>query len=193
MVRKFTSLDDPALIAILQQGGVGVIPTDTVYGLVAPTTYLLAIAKLYQIKHRDHPPGTLIAASIDQLANLGFDSADLKRAQFYWPNPLSVILNASDVPMSIRADRQSLPVRIPAHEPLTRLLRNVGPLMTTSANPPGLHTSSTIDEAIKYFGDQVDFYVDGGDLGERPPSTIIGFEDNGQIIVYRQGAVSIDH
>ena len=45
-----------------------------------------------------------------------------------------------------------------------------------------------VDAAVK-----VDFYVDAGDLGERPPSTIIGFDDDGAVKVYRQGAVDISN
>jgi tRNA A37 threonylcarbamoyladenosine synthetase subunit TsaC/SUA5/YrdC len=44
---------------------------------------------------------------------------------------------------------------------------------------------------MAYFGDSVDFYVDIGDLGERPPSTIIGFNSSGKVIMYRQGAVEL--
>jgi tRNA A37 threonylcarbamoyladenosine synthetase subunit TsaC/SUA5/YrdC len=59
--------------------------------------------------------------------------------------------------------------------------------MTTSANTPKSPTSRTIDEAIAYFGDEIDFYVDAGDLGARPPSTIVAFEGN-RLIVHREGA-----
>ena len=63
--------------------------------------------------------------------------------------------------------------------------------MTTSANAPKQPTSTSVKMAMDYFGDSIDFYVDGGDLSGRPPSTIIGFDDVGAIIIYRQGAVEI--
>ena len=81
--------------------------------------------------------------------------------------------------------------RIPKDEALNELLTEVGPLMTSSANTPASPTSRTIGEAMNYFGDEIDFYVDAGDLGERPPSTIIGFDAHGSVIVYRHGAIAI--
>ena len=52
-------------------GAVAVIPTDTVYGIVARANDQQAVAGLYQLNHREHKPGTLIAATIDQLGELG--------------------------------------------------------------------------------------------------------------------------
>ena len=63
--------------------------------------------------------------------------------------------------------------------------------MTSSANKPGEPTATDISGAMAYFGDSVDFYVDAGDLGIRPPSTIIEFDKTGNIIIHRQGAVNI--
>lgn len=71
------------------------------------------------------------------------------------------------------------------------LLEQTGALMTSSANPPGQPTATSIEAAKQYFGESVDFYVDVGDLSDRPPSTIIGFGNNNQIVVHRHGAVDI--
>jgi tRNA A37 threonylcarbamoyladenosine synthetase subunit TsaC/SUA5/YrdC len=47
-----------------------------------------------------------------------------------------------------------------------------------------------LHEAQAYFGDHIDFYVDGGDIGDRPPSTIARLTDSG-LEVLRQGAAQI--
>lgn len=191
MAQLFTSLSDPELVAALQSGKVGVIPTDTVYGLVAQATSSQAVETLYTTKPRELPPGTMIAASIDDFAGLGFQKAQLEAVAHYWPAALSVVLDASDVTHYIKQQREAVPVRIPDKPSLLTLLSKTGPLMTTSANAPGEPTSTNITMAMSYFGDKVDFYVDGGDLSGRPPSTIIGFDDNEKIIIYRQGAVNL--
>lgn len=191
MARHFTSLDDPELVELLLSGAVGVIPTDTVYGLVAKASSEAAVTKLYSTKQRELAPGTMIGADVQHFASLGFDTSQLQRVTRHWPAPLSVVLDAANVPSYLKHLRTALPVRIPDHPALAALLSATGPLMTTSANAPKQPTSTSLKMAIEYFGDEIDFYVDGGDLSGRPPSTIIGFDESGEIIVYRQGAVDI--
>lgn len=188
MAAYYASLSDPQLVALINAGAIGIIPTDTVYGLVGRADHPEAIAKLYHVKDREQAPGTIIAHSVDTLSALGFPLASLSRATRHWPAPLSVVIDATAIPSYLKQTRESLPVRIPDHTELLILLASTGPLMTTSANTPKAPTSRTIDEAVTYFGDAVDFYVDAGDLGERPPSTIIGY-DGDELIVYRHGAV----
>ncbi len=191
MTRVFRSPSSPKLIKMLNAGAIGVIPTDTVYGLVAKASKRTAIERMYKVKERPSQPGTTIGASIHQFKAMGFPYASLAAANHHWPASLSVVIDATDVAQYLKADRQSLPVRIPDSLPLLNMLEKTGPLMTTSANHPGEPTATTIRAAMAYFGDQVDFYVDAGDLGERTPSTIIGFDDSGEVVVYRKGAVEI--
>jgi tRNA A37 threonylcarbamoyladenosine synthetase subunit TsaC/SUA5/YrdC len=87
--------------------------------------------------------------------------------------------------------KQSLAVRIPKSPALRYFLEQTGALMTTSANQPGEPVAETLVEAQAYFGDNVDFYVDGGPLRGRPPSTIVRVVDDA-IEIIRQGAVKIN-
>lgn len=191
MAKVFTSITSPRLVKMINAGAIGVIPSDTVYGLVAKASKRTAIERMYRTKERPSQPGTTIGASIGQFEALGFPYLPLAAANKYWPASLSVVVDATDVHQYLKVDRDSLPVRIPGSSQLLRLLEQTGPLMTTSANHPGEPTATTIRQAMAYFGDSVDFYVDAGDLGVRPPSTIIGFNDDGEVIVYRKGAVII--
>ena len=191
MTKVFTSLTSPKLIKMINSGAVGVIPTDTVYGLVAKASKQKAVERLYALKDREHKAGTTIGASIHQFETLGFPYFPLATANHYWPAGLSVVVDATDVADYLKADRSALPLRIPDSHDLLQLLERTGPLMTTSANAHGQPTVTNAKAAMQYFGDIVDFYVDMGDLGERPPSTIIGFDDAGDVIIYRQGAVNI--
>lgn len=191
MALFFNSVTDPKLAELIRGGAIGIIPTDTVYGLVAVAGHQEAITRLYRIKEREQAPGTMIAHSTEAFQSLGFPEPQLLRVAAHWPAPLSVVLDATDIPAYLKQTRDSLPARIPNHPDLLELLAVTGPLMTTSANTPHSPTSRTIDEAVAYFGDAVDFYVDEGDLGERPPSTIIGYNGD-ELIVYRRGAVDPD-
>lgn len=182
------ALTDPRLSEILTNGGVGILPTDTVYGLVCSALSEEAIIRLYSLKSRQRQPGTTVAASTEQLVNLGFPEETINRVKHVWPNALSVEMSAAHIPDYLKASQPVMAARIPNHPDLLKLLEVTGPLMTTSANTPDSPTSRTITEAVAYFGDDVDFYVDAGDLGERPPSTIVGYKGD-ELIVYRQGAV----
>jgi len=172
-------------------GAIGVIPTDTVYGVVARAADREAVGRLYQLKSRDHKPGTLIAANIDQLVDLGLKRRYLKAVEQFWPGAVSVVIPAADPALSyLHQGKMTLAVRLPDDSKLQKLLAETGPLLTTSANPPGQPTATTIAQAKKYLGDQVDFYVDGGDLSGRQPSTLIRIIDDA-IDVLRPGAVKI--
>ncbi len=190
MAQLFTSITDKNLAALLHGGAIGILPTDTVYGLVsviAPEP----IKRLYATKPRQSHAGTVIASSVDDLIALGLDEAALRYVSHLWPAPLSVVIAAQHVPEFLREERGSLAVRIPEDKTLRSLLQKTGPLMTTSANKHGEKTAATISAAQHIFSDSVDFYVDGGDLSNRPPSTIITVDARGAITVLREGAVPV--
>ena len=187
---NFHSIHDPRIAELLQAGQVGVLPTDTLYGLVARADNPSAIARLYATKHRKHKPGTLIAANIDQLVELGFKRRYLKAVEAMWPNPLSIVIPCPELEF-LHLGKQSLAVRIPANETLRNFLSTTGPLQTTSVNLPDQAPAANLVDAIKVFGDEVDFYVDGGDLSNNQPSTIIRFDDDA-ITILRPGACHID-
>jgi L-threonylcarbamoyladenylate synthase len=177
--------------AKFRPGVIGIIPTDTVYGVVARASDKDAVAKLYRLKSREHKPGTLIASTIDQLVELGIKRRYLTAVQQFWPGAVSVIIPSADPSLSyLHQSKMSLAVRLPKDTKLQELLKQTGPLLTSSANPPGQPTATTIGQARKYFGDKVDFYIDGGDLSARQPSTVIRIIDDA-IEVLRPGAVDI--
>ena len=170
-------------------GAVGVIPTDTIYGLVARAADEEAVARLYELKNRENKPGTLIAANIDQLVELGVKRRYLTAVEHLWPGSISIEIPHQINYLNQGTGRQA--IRIPDDETLLNLLSETGPLQTTSVNMPGEPPSVTIEEARTYFNDSVDFYVDGGDLSGREPSTIIRVIDDA-IEIVREGAVKID-
>ncbi|HEX4774255.1 MAG TPA: L-threonylcarbamoyladenylate synthase [Candidatus Saccharimonadales bacterium] len=172
-------------------GAIGVIPTDTVYGVVARAADKAAVARLYKLKRRENKPGTLIAANLEQLEELGLKHRYLKAVEGYWPGAVSVVIPASDPAMAyLHQGKMSLAVRLPANKELRKLLEQAGALITSSANLPDEPTAVNIEQARAYFGDKVDFYVDGGDLSNRQPSTLIRIIDDA-VEVLREGAVKI--
>ncbi len=183
------SIDDIA--ALLEAGAVGVLPTDTIYGVVASARIPEAVQRLYTVKHRHSKPGTVIAADIDQLVDLGIPRRYLKAVEQFWPNPISVVIPLGKEHEELHLGKMSLACRIPRSEKLQELLRKTGPLVTSSANHTGEAPAVSLREAEAYFDDEVDFYVDGGDLSNQKPSTIIRIVDDA-VEVLREGAVHIN-
>jgi tRNA threonylcarbamoyl adenosine modification protein (Sua5/YciO/YrdC/YwlC family) len=187
----FNSINDPKLIESLKSGAVGVMPSDTLYGLMCCADKPEAVERLYQIKPRVLKPGTLIAASIDQLVELGIPRRYVTAVEQFWPNPISVVVPTTPAMKYLDHGQMSLAVRIPADEKLRELLEKTGPLQTTSANLPDEPPATDCAEAMSYFGEMVDFYVDAGKIDGFPPSTIIRVVDDA-VVVIREGAVKIN-
>lgn len=189
--KTYKTLKDPKLIKAILSGGTGVLPTDTIYGLVASAADVTAVEDLYRLKHRHHKPGTLIAANIDQLTELGIARRYATAVADLWPNPISVVLPVSPELHYLSQDKPNIAVRIPDDKQINELLLKTGPLITSSANMPGEEPITEIKQAQKLFGDYVDFYVDGGYRDNSKPSTVIRIVDDA-IEVLREGAIKFD-
>lgn len=176
---------------LLKPGAVGIVPTDTLYGLVARASDPSAVSRLYALKKREHKPGTVIAASLEQLVDLGIKHRYLKAVEQYWPGAVSVIMPCGSELAYLHQGKSSLAVRIPDQIELRKLLQATGPLLTSSANLSGESPAGTMQQAQAIFGDGVDFYVDGGNLSDNLPSTVIRVIDDA-IEIVRHGAVTID-
>jgi len=149
------------------------------------------VRRLYALKNREQKPGTVIAASVEQLVALGVKARYLKAVEQFWPNAISV-----EIPLDTNLNylhqntfRQAF--RLPKDKVVRNVLEQTGPLLTSSANTPGEAPANSIQEAQVYFSDAIDFYVDGGDLSGRQPSTLIRIVDDA-IEVLRPGAVTIN-
>ena len=185
MALLFSNSNDNNLIKEIAKGAVGVLPTDTVYGLVASARNPHAVAGLYKLKHRENKPGTVIAASCEQLIQLGVDQKYIDEAKTFWPNQISIILPVGPDLYYLSQGLGSIAFRVVADDALRTLLEKTGPLLTSSANDPGDPPATTIQMAKDYFQDKVAYYVDGGKKSDNP-STIIQIQDAG-VTVIRQG------
>lgn len=174
---------------ILKNNGVGVLATDTIYGLVGSALSKRAVERIYQLKKRTpNKPFIILISDLNDLNhfNIKIDEFTKKLLQKIWPNPISVVLSCNDKKFAyLHRGTKTLAFRIPDKPNLLKLLKSTGPLIAPSANPEGLPPAQTIKEAKKYFGDNVDFYQNEGKLISLP-STLIKIE-NQKIITLRQG------
>jgi len=167
---------------VLLQGGVAVLPTDTIYGLHCLATNNAGIERIYKLKGRDaSKPFIVLISSLDDLKPFGVKLDDKLTALLkdYWPGPNSIILPIPDADGKLaylHRGTKSLAFRLPAYKPLLTLLQQTGPLVSTSANPSGHPPASDIAGARAYFFNSVDFYLDAGKL-TNPPSHVYSLSD----------------
>lgn len=183
MMKMYTSVNDEAVINTLLNGGVGVLRTDTIYGIVARAADERAVEELYKVRGRQpSKPCILLIANESQI----FEKDLVKELQpllsEYWPGPVSIIIPASNAtPAHIHRGMQSVAYRLPANDELRQLLEHTGPLVAPSANPEGLEPAIDIDQAQRYFKDSIDFYVDGGRCDNVAPSKLLRIEPDGSL------------
>lgn len=175
---------------LLLEGKVGCMPSDTIYGLSCRALDRQAVEKLHQIKGRPYDkPFIILVSDIKMLDLLSISSDQAKIAGKYWPGQLTMICPAEHPAKWLDLGLGTLAVRVPDNEALLKLISNTGPLISTSANPNREKPAETINEARKYFRDQLDFYVDTGRLSAIA-STIVRL-NNDKLEVVRPGAVTI--
>jgi L-threonylcarbamoyladenylate synthase len=180
-------------IEILKNGGVGVIPTDTIYGLVGSAFKEETVKRITKIKNRSDGKGFIVLiSSIEDLKffNINLSENVTNFLNKFWPGKVSVEI-FSDLPeySYLRNPDSTNAFRLPAKKELLDLLKEVGPLVAPSANISFEPPAKNIIEAKRYFGDQVDFYEDGGEL-DSPPSTLVRIMGD-KVEVLREGAVKV--
>lgn len=180
-MKVFQRIDSPEVASILLSDGIGIIRTDTIYGIVANARSETAVERVFTVKGRDHTKSPIVLIdSLDQL----FDQADEKTTQFcqsVWPGKVSIIMPSDHAPSWIVRNNHSVAYRMPDNDELRRLIRRVGPIAAPSANPEGEAPAMTIEEARRYFGDLVDFYIDGGTVDDNTPSKLMRLTSDGSI------------
>ena len=182
------------IASILLSGGVGVIPTDTLYGLVGSAFDIETVERIYRLRQRElNKPMIILISSLDELEDFGvvLNDDSKKILESFWPGKVSVVLSCENEKMQhLSRGGKTLAFRLPKDETLSRLLKKTGPLVAPSANLAGKKPAHTCAEAKGYFGEKIDFYVDAGKL-ESQPSTLIEIGNNGIIKILREGAVII--
>ncbi len=189
-------MDSQSIQEQLKNGAVGILATDTLYGLVGSALAPESVSRIYDIKGRTTTKALIILiSSRSDLQKFGITVSQKQEAflDMYWPGKISIVLPCSASSVEhfeyLHRGLETLAFRMPDDSGLRELLSMTGPLVAPSANPEGDPPAVTIEQAKDYFGDTVDFYVDGGML-ESEPSTLVSLVDD-EIKVIRQGVVKI--
>ena len=169
--------------ALLNAGGVAVIPTDTVYGLAAHPAFSEAVERLYSIKRRERGKKiALLAADAAAVGTFGFPLPPKAQelAGRHWPGALTVVIGEEGF-------------RVPDHGWTRRLLAACGGVLrVTSANLSGGQPATDAPQALADVGLSADLVVDDGPSPGGVPSTVVRVCADGGIEVIRKGSVSLD-
>lgn len=181
------------IVKILKEGGVGVLATDTLYGVVGSALNRKTAERIYEVRKRNpKKPCIILISSLRDPSKFGakIDSQTKNILKKLWPGKVSVVLPCTQKRFAyLHRGTNSLAFRMPRAKKLREILRETGPLMAPSANPEGLAPASTIKEAWNYFGGNVDFY-EGSGSRRGAASTLVAIR-NGEVEVLREGAVDI--
>ncbi len=170
------------VIAHLATGGLLAYPTETVYGLGsrARADDVRALAELKG--RREGKPFLLLVASREmaEAQGLAFNESASALARAFWPGPLTLVLagGSGRLPDSLRGPEGGIAVRWTSQPHTARLVAALGePLTSTSANLPGAAPAPGADAIVRDFAAAVHagrlLVLDGGVLGNRPPSTVV--------------------
>ena len=171
---------------VIRDGGLVVIPTDTVYGVACDPRNKAAIDRIYRLKRRPRYKALqVLLASTDQLDELGLDL----------PSPIAVA--RPDCTLETLADTAdgrpgTQGIRIPNSALCLAILKATGPLAASSANRSGDESAQTVQEAVDAFGSEVDLYLDGGPTQGHVSSTVVKADPYARdgIEILREGVIA---
>ena len=163
---------------VVRNGGVIVYPTDTIYGLGCLGRNSAAVSRILGIKSREENKGfLLLIPDLNWVSTLTSEvpGTFYRLAAKFWPGTVTFLLPANpNLPASIRGTRGLVGLRNPDCPYLGRVMKAIpGPLLSTSANISGRDTPPTVAELKKLLLDQVDIFVDGGEVADPVPSTVV--------------------
>ena len=167
---------------LLEEGGVLVLPTDTLPGLHARVDRPAAVGRVAEMKGRQgRKPLLLLAATLEIALTVTRDLSP--RQQVYaascWPGPFSLVLPAvPELPADVTGGSDTVAIRVPRPRGLRALLAAVGlPLVSTSVNRAGEAPVTDLEHAARLFADGVDGVFDPGDPAPAEPATASGLID----------------
>jgi L-threonylcarbamoyladenylate synthase len=171
--------------AVLREGGLVALPTETVYGLAARADSAEAIAAIYRTKGRpDFNPLIVHVASLEDAARLAvFDKRARQLAERFWPGPLTLVLpvrEGAPVTAAVTAGLPTIALRMPAHPVMQAVLKQVAlPLAAPSANRSGGVSPTAASHVRESFGTDAPMILDGGTCERGLESTIIALRGSG--------------
>ena len=179
------------IVEVIKDGGVVIMPTDTIYGIIADATNEYAIQRVYEMKKRnENKPMLMLVNSIEMLEKYVSSINDIERKLIdeLWPGALTIIFKKRNVSDLLTGGLDTVGIRFPDNKLLIDIMNELNvPLLSTSVNVSGDESATCINNINNLILDNVDYVYDVGECkGE--PSTIVVVNDN-ELKVLRDGVI----
>lgn len=180
------------IIDVINNDGIVIMPTDTIYGIVAKATNEDVIKRVYSLKKRDdRKPMLILVSDNEMLKNYvsSINKVEQTLIDNLWPGPLTIIFDKKNISDLLTGGLPTVGVRIPNNKEMLDIISSVGvPLLSTSVNLSGEKSATCVSNINKTMLDNVDFVYDNGECND-VPSTIIRVV-NGEVKILREGIIS---
>lgn len=179
-------------LKVLQDGGIILYPTDTIWGIGCDAGNAEAVKKIYQLKQRDEAKSMIILLDnanklesyVNQVADVAYDLIE------YAENPLTLVMpGAKNIAPNLIAADGSIGIRVTQHQFCQQLIQRLRkPIVSTSANISGQQSPKNFNDISAEIIDGVDYVVDleQHDLSEKKPSTIMRLDPDGRFEFIRK-------
>lgn len=180
---------------VISDGGIVVYPTDTTYAIGANALDFKAVESVLGLKGR--PASKAMSVVLADIANISayalVRESALNLAHTLLPGPVTLLFKAKPGSVELACSADSVGIRIPNSRFCTQFASIAGvPVTATSANLSGANESYSIEDVVASFGSeisQVGLLVDGGQLENRGPSTILDLSGP-DVKLVREGALT---
>ncbi len=178
------------IVEILDNDGIIIYPTDTIYGIGCSIYSQKAIEKIRQIKGREkNKYFSILCYDLKDLSKYAKNVSNeaYKLMKRILPGPYTVVLQASrELPKILHSKRKTVGLRIPNHTLSREIVKELGhPIITTSANRRGEEKGNEPRLLEEEFGKEVDAVIEGEVLFSEP-STVIDLSEQ-PFKILRQG------
>ena len=176
---------------IINNGGIVIFPTDTVYGIGCDPYNKAAVEKIYKIKSRNISKSLPVLTYSKETAKkiVQFDTFTEKIVDKFWPGPLTIILKITDKKIKESLNlKDKIAIRVPNNKCILKLLQECNFLVGTSANISGDSSHTNPEEGLQDL-EGYDVFVDGGVISGKGESTVIEIKNN-EIKIIREGSLS---
>ena len=168
------------VVDVLEEGGIVIYPTDTVYAIGCDIKANKSIEKIARLKgtNPDNPDMSLIFHDMSQLSEYTVirDNSLFKLLKRNLPGPFTFIIQANNqIPKLFKNKKKTVGIRIPDNKIVMELVRELGrPIITTSVHDPDEVIEYTTDPELIYekYRDFAEIVINGG-YGSNEASTIV--------------------
>ena len=184
------------IVDVLEDGGVIIYPTDTVYGIGCDFSNAKAVQKVCQLKDTTPKSLSIICYDLSEISayTRGLSTPVFKVMKKALPGPFTFILNTnSNVPKLLNSKKKTVGIRVPNNNIPRQLVKILGrPIITTSLKDEDEVLEYSTDPELIYekYKTHVDVVIDGG-YGGNLPSTIVDCSE-AEIEIVREGLADIN-